>query len=97
MNPIDEQLNRLFRAAAKGETEPVFQPAFGLEARAMAAWRAAGAGKTSFWDMAILVRALILAGVVLVASCWPSLEGAGSPFADFLQLTDSTIPADDAP
>jgi len=97
MNPIDEQLNRLFRAAAKGETEPVAAPAFGLETRVMAAWRAAGAGKANFWDMGMLARALGLASLILVASCWPTLSSGSNPFADFLQLTDSTIPADDAP
>ena len=97
MNPIDEQLNRLIRAAAWVRTEPDFTPAYGLETRALAAWRGALGVKASFWDSAMLVRALILASLILAASCWPSLVETSNPFADFLQLTDSTVSTDDAP
>jgi hypothetical protein len=106
MNPIDDQLNRLFRAAAQGSTvqvqpERVFAPAYGLETRVMAAWRAAQSGETGFWDMTLLVRGLIVAGLIMAVSFWPALTSTDStttnPFAEFLQLADSTVPSDDTP
>jgi hypothetical protein len=102
MNPLDDQVNRLFRAAARGATaqgrpEPVSAPAYGLETRVLAAWRAAQSVETGFWDMALLVRGLILASLIMAVSFWPALNGTTNPFAEFLQLTDSTIPSDDAP
>ena len=104
MNPTDDQLNRLFRAAAQGRPDSIFEPPYGLETRVMAAWRAAQsvetASKAGFWDMTLLVRGLILASVIMAVSFWPALNSADSttnPFAEFLQLTDSTVPSDDAP
>jgi hypothetical protein len=99
MNPIDDQLNRLFRAA-KAAPEPVSAPAYGLETRAMAAWRASRQSGTGFWDMALLVRGLIVAGIIMAVSFWPAwnnTQTASSPFADYLQLTDSTVASDNAP
>jgi hypothetical protein len=102
MNPLDDQLNRLFRSAAQGRPDPVFAPAYGLETRALAAWRAARstAAKTGFWDMTLLLRGLILASVIMAVSFWPALtstQSSSDPFADYVQLTDSTVPSDDAP
>jgi hypothetical protein len=106
MNPIDDQLNRLFRAAAQGRTAAVDAPPYGLEARVMAAWRAGqtteAAVEAGFWDMTLLVRGLILASLIMTVSLWPALNsatmtGTTNPFAEYLQLTDSTIPSDDAP
>jgi hypothetical protein len=97
MNPIDDQLNRLFRSAAQAQTEAVFAPPFGLETRVMAAWRSAKATPAGFWDMTLLMRGLILAGLIMAVSFWPALNTTTNPFAEFLQLTDSTIPTDDAP
>jgi len=102
MNPIDDQLNRLFRSAAQGRPGPISAPPYGLETRVMAAWRAAPSGEAGFWDMTLLVRGLIVAGLITAVSFWPALTSstatsATNPFADFLQLTDSTIPSDDAP
>ena len=97
MNPVDDQLNRLFRAAAQGRPEPVFTPSYGLETRVMAAWRAAQSAETGFWDMTLLVRGLILASLIMAVSFWPALNSTANPFAEYLQLTDSTIPSDDAP
>ena len=63
MNRIDEQLSRLFRSAA--QVRPGAAPAapFGLETRAMAAWREAQAAPVGFWDTTVLVRGLIFASV----------------------------------
>jgi hypothetical protein len=105
MNPSDDQLNRLFRAAAQGgmaqgRPDPVSAPAYGLETRVMAAWRAAQSIETGFWDMTLLMRGLILAGLIMAVSFWPALnsgESTTNPFAEYLQLTDSTVASDDAP
>ena len=105
MNPPDDQLSdqltRLFRSAAQvGRRDPVAAPAYGLETRVLAAWRAARSGETGFWDMTLLVRGLIVASVIMAVSFWPALtssESTTGPFAEFLQLTDSTIPSDEAP
>jgi len=104
MNPINDQLNRLFRAAAQGRPDPVSAPAYGLETRVLAAWRAAQSVETAveagFWDTTLLVRGLIVASLIMAVSFWPALTSTDSttnPFAEFLQLTDSTIPSDDAP
>lgn len=109
MNPIDDQLNRLFRAAAQGiavqgRPDAASAPPYGLETRIVAAWRAAQSVETGFWDMVLLVRGLILAGLIMAVSFWPVLsstrngaESTTNPFAEYLQLTDSTIPSDDTP
>jgi len=102
MNPIDDQLNRLFKAAAQGGTAAVDAPPYGLEARVMAAWRAAQSVEAGFWDMTLLVRGLIFASLIMAVSLWPALNsatltGTTNPFAEYLQLTDSTVPSDDAP
>ena len=97
MNPIDDQLNRLFRAATQAEHGRLIEPPYGLETRALAAWRSAKAGDGSFWDMALLTRGLILASLIMAVSFWPALNSTTNPFAEFLQLTDSTVPSDEAP
>jgi hypothetical protein len=73
---------------------------YGLETRVMAAWRSASSTGTGFWDMALLVRGLILASLIMAVSFWPAFTSSYStsnPFADYLQLTDSTFSTDDAP
>jgi hypothetical protein len=100
MNPLDDQLDRLFRAARQVQPAPVATPAYGFETRVMAAWRAAQSVETGFWDMTLLVRGLIVASLIMAVSFWPvlnSTETTTNPFADYLQLTDSTVPSDDAP
>jgi hypothetical protein len=102
MNPIDDNLNRLFRAAAQGRPAPVSATPYGLETRVLAAWRTAQSVETAFWDMTLLTRGLILASLITAVSFWPALTSGTmtsttNPFADFLQLTDSTVPSDDAP
>jgi hypothetical protein len=100
MNPIDDQLNRLFRAAHQVSPPQVPPPAFGLETRVLAAWREAGRSPSAFWDMTVLTRGLILAGVILAACALPALTSGSAesgPFADVVQLTDSTLPSDASP
>lgn len=99
MNPIDDQLNRLFRAAHKA-TSPEVAPPFGLETRVLAAWREAGRAPAAFWDMGVLTRGLVVAGIIMAACFLPALRSAtaeSGPFSDVEQLTDSTLSSDDSP
>ena len=100
MNSFDDQLERLFRTAAKAPLPQVASPAFGLETQALAAWREGQSSGAGFWDMTLLVRGLILASLIMAISLWPafkSSEGTTNPFSEYLQLADSTVPSDDAP
>jgi len=100
MNPIDDQLQRLFRSAAQARPDAAAESPFGLETRALAAWRAGRSTESSFWDMALLVRGLVVASLIMAVSFLPLLNNSQSksdPFADFLQLTDSTVSPDEAP
>ena len=95
MNPIDDQLNRLFRAAAQARTDAVAVPPYGLETRVMAEWRAAK--PAGGWNMPLLVRGLIFASVIMAASLWPVVVNSNNPFSESLQLADSTLPSDTTP
>jgi hypothetical protein len=101
MNPIDHQLNRLFRAASQAKEESLVTPPYGLETRVMAAWRSAS--PFGFWDMGLLIRGLVMAVLVMSVSLWPSLRNANTvstnPFSDSLQLaySDTTVPFDGTP
>lgn len=90
MNPLDDQLGRLFRAARSAPATA--SPPFGLETRVVAAWRAAGPGLS--WDGGVLTRGLILAGFVMGISLCTVLAQKSNPDADYLQLADSTVQAD---
>ncbi len=94
MNPIDDQLNRLFRAAAKvdGPVPADLTPPFGMETRMLAAWRDRGA--VEFWDTRLLVRGLILAAAIMTISLWPVLNDSKSPASEYLAMTDSTVSID---
>lgn len=96
MNRIDEELSRLFRAAAKVHVEWVPAPPLGLEARVLAAWRDE-TPPFGLWDMSLLVRGLILAGLVMGVSLWPLMNKSTNPFSDYLQLADSTVQMDGTP
>ncbi|MEJ0000327.1 MAG: hypothetical protein WDO13_14910 [Verrucomicrobiota bacterium] len=101
MNPLDNQLDRLLRAARQAAAPEIAPPPFGLETRVLAAWREASTAPASFWDMKLLVRGMILAGVIMAVSFIPALTvssgASGSEFADVLQLTDSTVAVDETP
>ncbi len=99
MNPIDDQLNRLFRAARQVE-RPVAAPPYGWDTRIMATWRAQRPVETGLWDMALLVRGLVVAIVIMGISFWPILNTHTTPtdpYADYLQLADSTLSSDVTP
>ncbi len=100
MNPIDDQLNRLFRAASRLTSDPVPAPPYGLETRVMAAWRTAA--PFSFWDTGLLVRGLIVAALIMSVSLWPTFHNATTatkPFSDSLHLAvaDTTVQLDSTP
>jgi len=99
MNPIDDQLNRLFRAAQNAPV-PGIAPAFGLETRVLAAWRDASTAPASFWDMAVLTRGMILAGVIMAACFLPALTTSSSNssiFAEVVQSSDASVDSDAYP
>jgi hypothetical protein len=98
MNPIDEQLNRLFRAARKTEAAETPMP-FGLETRALAAWRDSRRFEVGFWDMGILARGLAVALVIMGASMWPILNKTTTtdPLTEYVQVSDTTLASDETP
>ena len=96
MNPIDDQVNRLFRAAKQPKAETAAPP-YGLETRVMAAWRAGRADDAGFWDMALLIRGLVIAIIIMGISFLPALNKTTDPFTEYVQVADSTLPSDDAP
>ena len=92
MNPIDDQLNRLFQAARASRADLVVEPPFGLETRAVAAYRSGASGY--LWDTGLLIKGLILASLIMGISFWPLVNQTVNPFAEYLQLTDSTTEVD---
>jgi len=97
MNPIDDQLNRLFLAARKGDS-PDLAPPFGLETRALAAWREAGRSEAGILDMGILARGLIVAILIMGASMWPVLHKTTTdPLSEYMQTSDTTLASDETP
>jgi hypothetical protein len=97
MNQIDDQLNRLFRAARYPNANAATPP-FGMESRVLAAWREAAQSPAGFWDMGLLVRGLIVATVLMVLSVWPAMQSqSNTPDSDYTQLADSTVQIDNSP
>ncbi len=94
MNPIDDQLNRLLRAAGRAPA-PDLAPPFGLQARVLAAWREGGnTAASGFWDAALLVRALICAMAIMAVCLIPALTtltANSAPYSDTEQLNDSVV------
>lgn len=100
MNPIDDQLNRLFRSAGQIRGDVVSAMPFGLETRVLAAWRESRALPFGVWDLSLLLRGFVIACVLMAVSFWPALSSSSSstnPVSDFLQLTDSTVSSDTTP
>jgi hypothetical protein len=100
MNPLDDQLNRLFRAAQNAPSPDVAPPPFGLETRVLAAWREARKAPVAFWDTAVLTRGLIIAGIIATVSFLPALgthTASTSTIADEVQVADSGVDADAYP
>lgn len=96
MNPLDQQIDRLFRAASSVAQPAVPSPAFGLETRVLAAW-SISRGMAPGWDMGVLVRGLALAGLLMVLSALPALSQRTNSDSEALQFADSTVQTDVAP
>jgi hypothetical protein len=92
MNPLDDQLDRLLRAAALRHESVPIRPAYGLETRALAAWRSSAGD--AVWGGGVLVRGLVLASLIMGVSLWTALTQKGNPDSDYLQLADSTVQTD---
>ena len=101
MNPIDDQLNRLFRAAQNAPSPEVAPPPFGLETRVLAAWREGAKAPAAFWDTAVLTRGLILAGIIMAVSFLPALNSSSvstsSIVGDEVTSADTSVDADAYP
>jgi len=92
MNPLDNQLHRLFNAARQVRTaSAAVSVPYGMETRVMAEWR--GAGSLTIWNTGLLVRGLLLASLIMGISLWPVLSKTSSsnPYSEYLQLADSTL------
>jgi hypothetical protein len=96
MNPLDQQLDRLLRSASAGSEFVAPSPAFGLEARVLAAWRSSRSTSLD-WDMGVLVRGLVLACVLMAVSIWPAMNQRTNSDSETLQFADSTVQADLSP
>jgi hypothetical protein len=74
----DEQaLQRLLEAARRSQPEPPDALPFGLEARILAGWRAAGPEDESLLLAMLFRRAVIFAALIMVAAIgWSRLEEA---------------------
>ena len=100
MNPHDDQLNRLFRAAQSAPSPAIMPPPYGLETRVLAAWREAAKAPVAFWDTAVLTRGLIVAGIIMAVSFLPALSSqqtGTSTVAEVVQSADAGVDADAYP
>ena len=95
MNPLEDQIERLLRAAGMAPVPDAASPApFGLETRVLAAWRE---GRVpGFWSTPLLLRGLVLATIIMGLCLWPAVTQTqkSTPEADTLQLADSTLQID---
>jgi hypothetical protein len=95
MNSMDDQLDRLLKAASEAPARIDATVPFGLETRVRTAWRERFTGGT--WSPALLFRGLGLAFAILLACLLPLVEKTASvnPASDYLQLADSTVQVGD--
>lgn len=68
MKPIDNQLNRLFKAAAQAPKAASEPPSFALETRVMGAWKSSWRGESGDVFVAWFRRAAVGACVLAMAS-----------------------------
>jgi hypothetical protein len=94
MNPLDDQLDRLLRAAARApqESAAAFPAPFGLETRVMATWRESASAV--FWNTGLLLRGLVFSSLIMLLCLWPAFSQKSTPEADYLQLADSSLPVE---
>ena len=89
MNHLDEQLDRLFRAAQSVWPNIPPEAPYGLDTRVAAQCRQARAG--DFWNPAWLLQALGAAVLIMLLSFWPVFSHQADPESDSLQLADTTV------
>ena len=96
MNSLDDQLDRLLKAASQIPMPIAEVVPFGLETRVLAAWRESSPCG-GFWSPVLLFRGLGLAVAIMLASLLPLVEknAAANPATDYLQLADSTVQVGD--
>jgi hypothetical protein len=68
MKPVDEQLNRLMKAAARTAKPVSSSAAFGLEGRVLANWRETLRNEGGDFLVVWFRRATVFAGILAVAS-----------------------------
>lgn len=84
MNPVDKQLDRLLKAAARAP-RPVAGAVFGLETRVLAHWRAALRNEGGEFLVTWFRRATICAVILAVASvAWNYHDAGGRSSAELV-------------
>ena len=92
MNPTDQSLQRLLKAAAQAAPAAADATPLGLETRVLANWRAAGADDESVSLFAFFRRAVLGAGVVLVLSAaWSFTRPGGGAMGEEAAVLDYNI------
>ena len=87
MNPLDQSLGRLFRAAARAPQSPIGPPTFGWESRLIAGWHSLAAEDDYALWASLFRRAITFAGLVLALSAtWNYLENKSA--ADTVTLAN---------
>lgn len=91
MNPLDQSLDRLFKAAAQAsEPEPEW-PSYHLETRVLAAWRAQERPDEFALLVGLFRRAVICAGVIMVLSIVWSHREKPNPAVSVVALANYEI------
>ncbi len=94
MNPLDRQLDRLFKAAAQAPKPAPGAAPFGLETRVMAEWRASSRGESGDFFVTWFRQATIGACLLAVASLawnYHDLTNGEKGISDELAIADSSM------
>jgi len=91
MKPVEDQLNRLLKAAAATPKPASGAAAFTLEARVLARWRAARAGDDGEFLVGWFRRAAIAGCVLAVASLAWNLHGRTDLGGGVMAVADSAM------
>ena len=98
MNPTDQSLQRLLRAAANSPPKPADAPPLGLETRVLAIWRASWTDDDSVSLFAVFRHAAVCAALVLVLSAaWSLSQSGAGPAGDEAARLDYNIQTSLAP
>jgi hypothetical protein len=102
MNPADEKLDRLLRAARAAESQQHIEVPFGFSTRVVANWRANGNGskRADVAELLRLVRRVTVAAAIVAVlasgGAWWQLEepedaAAAEPFTNVYAFADTAI------